>query len=200
MLYYVSFSNGLVGVFTSMEKVKELVFDVYKSIEFVVQVYKNSTYVEDVTEDVTEEDIEGSPKESTEEIVVEEVEEDIESPEESPEDVTEDIEESLKDFEESPEESPEESSVVIDIRIPLVWIILYNNEACAYVTDNKKEAQKVLDIFNKTGKVYEDAIEYCELELDVIPESSIIILDSLQRIYAENGIFIDSSKNIVFYA
>lgn len=43
MLYCVSYSNGAVGIFSSLDKVKELVFDKYPSITFIVQVFKCST-------------------------------------------------------------------------------------------------------------------------------------------------------------
>lgn len=42
MLYCVSYPNGVVGVFSSLEKIKELVFDVFPSIVFIIQVYNNS--------------------------------------------------------------------------------------------------------------------------------------------------------------
>lgn len=46
MLYCVSYSNGAVGVFSSLEKVKELIFDRYKSITFIVQVFKQSENIQ----------------------------------------------------------------------------------------------------------------------------------------------------------
>lgn len=42
MLFCVSYSNGAVGIFSSMDKVKELVFDKYPSITFIIQVFKRS--------------------------------------------------------------------------------------------------------------------------------------------------------------
>lgn len=46
MLYCVSYSNGAVGIFSSFEKVKELVFDKYPSITFIIQVFKNNLNTE----------------------------------------------------------------------------------------------------------------------------------------------------------
>lgn len=42
MLYCVSYSNGPVGIFSSMDKVKELVFNRWPSIVFVTQVFKSA--------------------------------------------------------------------------------------------------------------------------------------------------------------
>ncbi len=39
MLYAVSFSNGVLGVFSSMDKVKEHVLEQYTHISFIIQVY-----------------------------------------------------------------------------------------------------------------------------------------------------------------
>lgn len=41
MLYCVSYTNGIVGVFSSIENIKLLVFNKYPSITFIIQAYKN---------------------------------------------------------------------------------------------------------------------------------------------------------------
>jgi hypothetical protein len=41
-LYAVSYKHGLVGIFRSMEIVKNKLFDVYKHIPFIVQTFKGS--------------------------------------------------------------------------------------------------------------------------------------------------------------
>lgn len=43
MLYAVSFSNGIVGIFSSLEIIKKKVFDKYTHVTFVVQSYKKDT-------------------------------------------------------------------------------------------------------------------------------------------------------------
>lgn len=48
MLYCVSYSNGAVGVFSSINKVKELVFDKYPSITFIIQVFKRSSNIQSI--------------------------------------------------------------------------------------------------------------------------------------------------------
>ncbi len=134
MLYGVSYSNGAVGIFSSMDKVKELVLDNYPSITFITQVYKSS-------------------------------------------------------------DKPD----VIDGK-SIAWVIIYKDtEFFAYISDNKEEASNALLIFDKLGRVYEEEIDYCEQEIDVISECVTRVLDSLQNAYGENGIIVDSSDNIIYY-
>jgi hypothetical protein len=132
MLYSVSYSNGIVGVFSSMDKIKECVFDLFPSITFIIQVFKNSENIEL---------IEGKH---------------------------------------------------------MIWIVMYKNtETVAYITDNKEEANKTVNILDKIGKSYEDSIEYWEQEINIIPDCVFIILDALQNVY--KGAIIDSSDNIIYY-
>jgi hypothetical protein len=42
-LYCVSYTNGIIGVFSSMEKVHELVLNCFFSLPFVIQVFKKDT-------------------------------------------------------------------------------------------------------------------------------------------------------------
>jgi hypothetical protein len=42
MLYCVSYVNGLIGVFSSIDKIKELISNKYPFITFIIQVFKNS--------------------------------------------------------------------------------------------------------------------------------------------------------------
>lgn len=42
MLYCVSYNHGAVGIFSSLEVAKELLFDKYPSITFITQVFKSS--------------------------------------------------------------------------------------------------------------------------------------------------------------
>ena len=134
MLYCVSYSNGPVGVFSSMDKVKELVFDKFPSITFIIQVFKRSNQIQS---------IEGKH---------------------------------------------------------IAWIIMYkDSESFAYVSDNKDEVLNAVSIFDKIGRAYEEIIDYWEQEVDVIAECVDSILSSLQKVYGENGVSIDSSENIIYY-
>lgn len=134
MLYCVSYSNGAVGVFSSIDNVKKLVWDRYPSVTFITQVFKRSSYAQPIN---------GKH---------------------------------------------------------IVWIIMYkDSESFAYVSDNKDEALSAVAIFDKIGRAYEEIIDYWEQEVDVIAECVTIILDSLQNVYGENGINIDSSDNIISY-
>ena len=47
MLYCVSYNYGAVGIFSSIDKAKELIFNKYPSITFITQVFKNSEYKDD---------------------------------------------------------------------------------------------------------------------------------------------------------
>lgn len=134
MLYCVSYSNGVVGVFSSMDKVTELVLNKYPSITFIIQVFKRSNDIQSV---------DGKH---------------------------------------------------------IAWVILYkDSEAFAYVSDNKDEAHKAISIFDKIGKSYEELIDYMEQEIDVVSECVESILESLQKVYGETGVVIDSSDNIISY-
>jgi len=134
MLYCVSYTSGIVGVFSSLEKIKEIVYNKYQSIPFITQVFKNSN----------------------------------------------------------------NPSYVNDKHI--VWCILYKDtEFIANLSDNKNEAINIKNIFNILGKSYDDDITYWELEVDTISSSTISILDSIQQIYGETEICIDSTSNIIYY-
>lgn len=134
MLYCVSFSNGTVGIFSSIDKVKELIFDKYPSITFITQVFKNSKDIQYVNDK------------------------------------------------------------------HIAWAVIYkNSETYAYVSDNKEECINACSIFDKIGKVYEDSVEYYELEVDVVPECTSTILSQLQRVYGEAGSVISSMENIISY-
>ena len=65
-LYCVSCSNGIVGVFSSLDKIKELLFEIYPSVFFVIQefdrknmesasawivLYKNTEYIAYASDD-----------------------------------------------------------------------------------------------------------------------------------------------------
>lgn len=134
MLHCVSYSNGAVGVFSSMEKVNELVLNKYPSITFITQVFRGSTDIQSV---------EGKH---------------------------------------------------------IAWVIMYkDSESFAFVSDNKDEALNAVSIFDKIGRTYEEVIDYWEQEIDVISECVLYILESLQKVYGENGVTIDSSENIIRY-
>lgn len=133
MIYCVSHANGTVGAFSSMETIKELVFDIYPSITFIIQVFKNSsniTYVDNKH---------------------------------------------------------------------IIWAAIYkNSDTYAYVSDNKEETENAIKIFDKIGKVYEDSIEYFEQEIDIIPECTSNMLNSMQLALGKD-LNIDSSENIIYY-
>ena len=132
MLYCVSFSNGVVGVFSSMEMVEKMVFNRFPSIVFITQVYKHSSNIKSNN---------GS-----------------------------------------------------------VWIVMYKDtETCAFTSNDREEAVNAVKVFNTIGKAYEDNIDYWEQDIDVISERVESILGSLQMVYGESGISIDSSKNVVYY-
>lgn len=130
MLYAVSFIHGLVGIFSSEEKIKELIFNKYKHIYFIIQAFKST----------------------------------IKCPE-------------------------------------VAWTVLYKNtDNIIYVSDSKNEAERIKNMFTMIGKTYDDNIDYWELKIDVIIETLVPILDSMERSYAINiGIPINSEKNIIHY-
>lgn len=134
MLYCVSCNYGAVGIFSSIDKAKEMIFDVYNSLTFITQVFKNS-------------------------------------------------DEKSKDN--------------------LVWIILYkDNDAYAYVSDNKKEVENAVIVFNKIGKLYEEEIDYLEQEIDVVAESitNLLIRIHQAKIKCNPDLINKSSDdNIIYY-
>jgi hypothetical protein len=134
MLYCVSYANGAVGVFSSLDKVTELVFNKYPSVTFITQVFKSS---EDIDRD------EGKH---------------------------------------------------------IAWIIMYkDSESFAYVSDNKKAASNAMTIFDKIGKAYEEIVDLCEQEVDVVSECVAVVLDSLQTLYGESEFVANSIENIIYY-
>ena len=134
MLYCVSYSNGVVGIFSSKENIQKLVFDKYPSIMFITQIYKNS-----------------------------------------------------------------DNPTLVDEK-HVAWLVIYkNSESIAYVSDNKLEAVSAINVLDKIGKAYENNVEYTEQEIDTVCECTTSILDSLQHVYGESGVLINSSKNIISY-
>lgn len=181
MLYCVSYSNGVVGVFSSMEKITELVLNRYPSIAFVIQVFNNSK--KSILKNNTDKHINEENKGLTNIYVDEKDKNSVESST----DIYVDRENELL---------TEENHV----KSPTVWVVIYRNaDTVAFVSDNKEEASKSIKVLNMIGKSYEDDIDFWESKIDKISECVENILDSLQRIYGENGVVIDSSDNIIYY-
>lgn len=129
MLFAVSFSNGIAGVFTSIEKVSNEVFNKYLYIPFIIQVYKQ-----------------------------------------------------------------------INENSEYAWIILYNSDNIAYVTDDKDMGSKYDNYLHSIGKSYNESIDYWEVKLNQIIPASEIILEHLNNAHRDTTpIKIDSSKSILYY-
>jgi hypothetical protein len=227
MLYCVSYINGIVGVFSSMEMVTELVLDRFFSLPFVIQAYRTSKdikkdlqvthsdecqdrkgNIECMDIDLTEKDSAEPNIEPNVDSAEPSIEPNVDSAEPSIEPSIEpnvdsaepSIEPSIEPNVDSAEPSAEPNVDSAAADVNLAWIIMYkSSEMPAYVTDDKKLAEIACKSLNILGKVYEEVIDYYEQEIDTISSVVEVILDSFQDIYSKNGVQFNSSDNIIYY-